>query len=280
MSRAVKIFVLALVELAAWLCFLGIARGDAKQDLQTAYVGKQYVLRNFYSGDHLKYDSQGNLTGGGEPGMWALDGIVRIEKFKLESETLQFAGQRLIVGWDPTHGQLYKLGGEPVTIDIELGSGGLLPDGLQAALARVFYPFSTDASQLMPTYWQRFIELPQAKRDPFQVATASDGEPIYVITAERPTMPARWQDFEPIRTPDPPYSDRARSRRTQGAMGAAILIDRHGRVADVILTGKPLGDGLDQNAAATLRNWTFKPATKDGAAQNVIVHVDLSFRVS
>jgi TonB family protein len=268
---------LAILEFGTCLAFPGTVQGDTKQDLKTEYVGKRCVLRNFYTGDHLKYDSGGNLTSGGEPGMWALDGIVRIEKFELRSDRLEVAARRLIVGWDGK--QLYELDGDPVIIEIELGSGEPLPDGLRALLARVFYPLSTDASQLMPAYWRQFLQPHQVVRGMLEIGTTSDGEPIYAFTGEGPAMPAGWQNPKPAHVQDSPYSHQARTHRTQGVVAAAMLVDRRGRIADVMLTGKVLGDGLDQLAAATLRKWTFKPARQNGVTQDVVVHVEVRFRL-
>jgi TonB family protein len=40
-----------------------------------------------------------------------------------------------------------------------------------------------------------------------------------------------------------------------------------------------LGDGLDQKAIESVRQWEFEPATKDGAPVAVRVNVEVQFRL-
>ncbi len=51
-----------------------------------------------------------------------------------------------------------------------------------------------------------------------------------------------------------------------GAKGDVILdivIDTNGKIADIKMTSG-LGHGIDETVIATVQQWTFKPATKDG----------------
>lgn len=50
---------------------------------------------------------------------------------------------------------------------------------------------------------------------------------------------------------------------TGGQVIMDAVIDEHGRISQLTLV-HGLGDGIDEAVLATVRNWTFNPATKDG----------------
>jgi len=63
--------------------------------------------------------------------------------------------------------------------------------------------------------------------------------------------------------------------------GTAVLwlnVDRDGKVASVQIL-RPLGLGLDDQAAETVMKWQFKPATRDGVPIPVRVSVQVTFRL-
>jgi len=52
-------------------------------------------------------------------------------------------------------------------------------------------------------------------------------------------------------------------RGTKGDVILDIVIDSNGKIADIKMTSG-LGHGIDENVIATVQQWTFHPATKDG----------------
>jgi TonB family protein len=77
-------------------------------------------------------------------------------------------------------------------------------------------------------------------------------------------------------TTPPLYSDEARRSRIEGAVVAQAHIDVSGRVdAARITTG--LGFGLDQNALVALRQWRFRPGTRNGVARAMDVEIEIGF---
>jgi TonB family protein len=72
------------------------------------------------------------------------------------------------------------------------------------------------------------------------------------------------------------YSDEARRRNISGQVEMEITIRRDGTVSDVrLLHG--LGAGLDERAAAAVRQWRFAPARLKGTPVDVIVEVSVEF---
>ncbi|WP_158793285.1 energy transducer TonB [Granulicella sp. L60] len=62
-------------------------------------------------------------------------------------------------------------------------------------------------------------------------------------------------------TPQPDLS--ALPRGTKGDVILDIVIDTAGKIADIKMT-RGLGHGVDESVIATVQQWTFHPATKDG----------------
>ena len=63
----------------------------------------------------------------------------------------------------------------------------------------------------------------------------------------------------------------------QGGVNLECVVLTDGTVGDVRVT-KPLHPELDEAAMRTLRQWVFKPGTKDGVAVPVQIEVEMTSR--
>jgi TonB family protein len=85
---------------------------------------------------------------------------------------------------------------------------------------------------------------------------------------------------EPIRRPNPPYTDEARAARVEGILVFSVNIRKDGTV-DQIKVLKGLGYGLEESAINTIStSWLFKPGTLDGTPVDVQASIEVSFRLS
>src|SRR5215472_13826981 len=64
---------------------------ELERQLRNEYLGKTFLLRGFYSGDHLLYNVSGGLLGKEISGDWTSDGFVLIDD-------VHMSGPRLVVG--------------------------------------------------------------------------------------------------------------------------------------------------------------------------------------
>jgi len=62
----------------------------------------------------------------------------------------------------------------------------------------------------------------------------------------------------------------------EGPVVLSVLIDEKGRVTKDSIV-RPLGLGLDDNAAQTIQTWRFEPATVGGKPVTVRVGVQVNF---
>ncbi|HYR88726.1 MAG TPA: M56 family metallopeptidase [Terriglobia bacterium] len=74
----------------------------------------------------------------------------------------------------------------------------------------------------------------------------------------------------------PLYSDEARRRGIEGTVTAEVQVDASGRVSGLRVV-RGLGFGLDQNALLAVRDWQFRPGTRNGSPVEMTTHVGVEF---
>jgi TonB family protein len=77
-------------------------------------------------------------------------------------------------------------------------------------------------------------------------------------------------------TTPPLYSDAARRAGVEGVVTVRARIDEAGRMSASRVIAGP-GAGLDQNALVALRQWRFRPGTRDGVATPMDVEIAIGF---
>ena len=75
----------------------------------------------------------------------------------------------------------------------------------------------------------------------------------------------------------PEYTAGAMRRKVQGTVKLGVVVTKDGAVDDHVTIVQSLDDELDQQAIAAVKQWQFKPGTKDGEAVNVAVTIELTF---
>jgi TonB family protein len=81
-----------------------------------------------------------------------------------------------------------------------------------------------------------------------------------------------------IYTPDPAYTSEALANKLQGISVLELIIDKQGQ-ARYAMPIRKLGDGLDENAVQTVKQWKFQPATKDGLPVPTLATVEVAFHL-
>lgn len=83
----------------------------------------------------------------------------------------------------------------------------------------------------------------------------------------------------PLYSPDPEYSDKARSAKISGSVELSVAVGVDGLPHDIVVT-KSLGYGLDEKAVAAVQQWKFDPAAEDGKPIPARVTIEVSFQLS
>lgn len=76
----------------------------------------------------------------------------------------------------------------------------------------------------------------------------------------------------------PRYTPEALKARIQGAVLMEAVVEPNGRVGAVdVIKSLDTRHGLDAEAVKALKQWTFKPGTKDGKPVPVRVEIEMTF---
>jgi len=81
-----------------------------------------------------------------------------------------------------------------------------------------------------------------------------------------------------LSTPDPEYTEAARTAKVQGTCILWMIVDDQGMPRNIKVV-RGLGYGLDAKAIDAVKNWHFQPALKDGRAVNVQISVEVGFHL-
>jgi TonB family protein len=80
-----------------------------------------------------------------------------------------------------------------------------------------------------------------------------------------------------VREVKPQYTKGAMDRKVQGIVEMECVVLKDGSVDDNVKVTKSLDEELDQQAILALKQWRFRPGTKDGEPVPVQVNVEMSF---
>ncbi len=304
------VYTSAVLALAATSAPLHLQAGsELERHLRDQYNGKTLLLRNFYSGDSLRYEASGQLSRAATPGDWTVDGVVRVEDVKVSGHGLTIRAERAHLGW------VRDVGFSPVqdvkdkadkqqtrSLRIEVDLGRATAEAADAALSQIFLTPNDNFAELVPDYWKpcvfaastskstseyngcrfspEFLATPGIVSSPDQTpqsGQAGDG----VAELSNHPVPRLGKGITPpkaVSAPNPPFSEEARSAKYQGTTLLAIAVGKTGQVRRIRIV-RPLGMGLDQKAVEAVSTWQFRPATKDGEPIDVEVQVEVDFHL-
>lgn len=295
------------------LPFRVYAADELEQHLREKYDDKTFVLRQFYPGERLRYDSAGTNTGSAIPGDWTVDGFVRVTSLTLSGQRLTINADRLLL---LNNGQTFAFqqsGGKKkekakrtsgLHIEVEFDPSGITAEKADMALARIFLTAQDRIADFVPDYWKPcvvaastgvgrkeyiacgfpsgFAAIPGVIPNSDEHAELVHGyygevkaPDLGVVPMEKRVTPPRLLTGS---SPDPDLSTEARKLGYQGAVGLLIVVDKTGQVQNVRVL-RPLGLGLEQKAVEALRKWRFSPAEKDGHPVAVELGVQIDFHL-
>jgi TonB family protein len=276
---------------------------DLEQHLRDRYKGKTLLLRGFYSGDQLHYDSATAPTGGAASGDWTVNGFVLVDDIRISGQHLAITATRMVVGSRPLHfladtpeKRKNKKRAPFLKIDAELGPGSPAAEQADAAISRIFLTAQDHFAELVPDYWRpcisegfsgknaacrftpEFTAIPgltsSAEVGPTPITQATENASDIVLAHRKDGV----SPPKPIVTPDPKFSKAARAVGLQGTVTLGLIVNKEGTPTKIHIVS-PLGCGLDENAVHAVEGWKFKPAEKDGQPVNVEIAVEVEFHL-
>jgi len=276
---------------------------ELEQHLHSQYDDKILVLRGFYKGGNLTYDSVGTLTGSAAPGDWTLSGFVQVTSLRLSSQRLTIPAYRLSMLNDG-HAFGFQVDGKgkakkagQLRVEVDLDPHGMTAENVDAILSKIFLTPQDRFLDLVPDYWRACIlaasnggERGKYGACSFQPEVAAVPGVVSGSTADKAAEAEAIRNLEvvpsrvgvipprPRLTPDPDFSGEARKLKYQGVITLMIVVDKSGHVRNIRIV-RPLGMGLDQKAAETVAKWQFTPGSRGGEPADVEMAVQVDFRL-
>ncbi len=315
--RRIPTLVLAAVALMAAAIPLverAQASDDLERQLRDQYKGKTFLLRGFYAGARLDYDSAGAASGDPMVGDWTVSGAVQVKDVHLSGHHLRIQARRLYLGWyksglqavESAENDKDKRKAEEklrvVDIDADFASGAVTADTASAALSRIFLNAQDHFADLVPDYWKPCVRAALSSAPPQQYSQCRVSPEFLAIPGmalgqddqtNSGNSGAANQSAPPIKvigvrngvsppkaitSPEPEFSDEARRLKYQGTIALMLIVDPEGNVRDVRVSS-PLGCGLDKHAVERVSQWKFQPALKGGEPVTVEIAVEVDFHL-
>jgi TonB family protein len=305
-SRRRSFLIAVAVILSPILVVAAAAQSDLEQHLNDQYKNKTFMLRGFYSGRRLNYDSSGHAVNPPTAQDWTVAGVVRVEHISVSRERLKIDARRLHMGWlgagfGEVHDQVGKFDrpekeDRSLRIEADLGAATEVAD---AVVSQIFLTRVDSFADLVPDYWKPCVSAAVAgKADkPYSGCVFSPEfaaiPGISTPAAERPEPEEAVAGGAPLRNVryghgltaprvisqgDPEFSDEARRAKYQGITVLMLVVDKTGHVQN-IRVAQPLGMGLDLRAVESVSTWRFDPASKNGEPVAVELAVEVDFHL-
>jgi TonB family protein len=281
------------------------AANEVEQHLRDQYNGKIFVLRNFYKGERLDYDSAGlSVSGFAVPGDWTLDGFIRVTSINLSGQRLIIQADRLFLDNSGPAFGFRQAGGKKkekpekesrLRIEVEFDRGDA--DKADAALSKIFLAAQDHIADLVPDYWKACVLAASTGKNKSKYSACSFPPEFAVIpgvvysldesaesAAAKPpngTVARIGRGVTPprvIHQTEPAFSDLARKEKYQGVVLVSIIVDKTGQPRNIRIV-RPLGLGLDQKAVESISTWQFDPAEKNGEPVDMEISVEVNFHL-
>jgi TonB family protein len=260
-----------------------------EKQVKADYLDKVLTLRHFYSGEHLKFHSDGSLQRSASPGLWTLDGQIEVQDVHLHGAQLVIKARRIHRIFDNQGKPLDQLtalknqSGKQqkdlekalqhlkAEIEIELPSDNPNENDVSAAIHAIFVTGSDSMMDVVPSYWRAYFAKQEGKPLP---TPEMPKERVYASNPRRGGVLAPHLTYGS----DPEYSEEARKARFMGTVVLGLVVDSSGNPTELQIQ-RPIGLGLDEMAIKAVNAWRFRPGEKDGSPVPVAINVEVNFHL-
>jgi TonB family protein len=268
---------------AAVLIFLSYCQSWCEQtqvaaQLKSAYQGKTFLLRNFYSGSDLQYDKDGFVLGSPVPVPWTL-ASVEVTDISAKPQAIEIAADRLGVLYKGEKARYVKIGKLKIHLARAVG-GTQADDEVLSVFRKIFVDPREDLRPIVPDYWQFYLSGSDAsaRRAAWnEVLQKTNGAPVNLHPGDTSRLNGPVTPPKTLYHPDPKYTKEAASLHIEGRSTFSIVIDSAGNTAQVAVM-QAVGMGLDDEGVAVLKRWKFQPAMVKGQGVPILINVEINFR--
>jgi len=256
---------------------------SAEKAFRDSLTNRLLIARGFSAETevHYQWTAQG-LEAQAPPRLRTL-GSIEVASVKVKGGRIEIKGMRQTLLRKTRPGGDQEVSeGSPVVLEIELGGADaatVLPK-LKDAL---FYADLDAALVDIPPIYRRLLgvrgEHPGSQ--PADAAGIGDvARPVLRSAAARvcPADPSSFTRPKIVRHVDPEFSEEARRAKVNGNVMMALTVDTNGDATDLWVV-RPVGYGLNEEAAKAVRQYKFNPATCGGEAVASSLAIDVNFQI-
>lgn len=288
--RAITFFAVAtLLLFVASGAWAQLSIDDARQ-LETQYKGKIVKVRDLLSDSRIRYDAAGNLVGKWHAGRWTLHSTVEVTNVDVKDRLLRIKANRLLLNYNRGTHLFTPVRSEQIEIEIETTPDATGRINLAKEWNKAFLAPAEEYPLDMQPYWKPFIScLLKPDTDECKFYEKKSWEPDVrnlkpPPPAWKPSYPGTFSVGNGVKPPkvksrvEPEYTNIARSARVSGTVLLEAIVRKSGQI-EIIRVIRPLGYGLEENAADALSQWVFEPGTRNGEPVDVLLYVDVNFNL-
>ena len=262
-----------VLALAIWGAFSPAGQGQTDRDVTTAraWIGRALFLRGFYGANDLKFDEAGKVVGKPRVVDWTVAGFDLQAVERKGADGIELDGVRVAIRYNPDnrfferHPQKEEHVKITVTVtgrdEIEKTLGAIFAVGIDPAMQRS-----------MPGYWMHYFQPGAAWQE--DEGTGKIALPVDLVAG----APQDVTVAVPEKKVEPKYPSLAERDKVQGTVQMLVVVDELGLPRHVAIA-RPLGYGMDAEAAEAVARWKWRPALRDGKAVAARVGVGQEFRL-
>jgi TonB family protein len=289
-TRLTIVFLTLACEFATALAAPGQVSMDAAKQLEQQYKGKFPRVRYLVSDSKVRYDAVGNLVGKWHAGRWTWHSTIEVTKVEAKDQFLRIKGNRLLLNYNRATHLFNPVRSGPVEIEIETSPDASGKIDVAKEWNKAFLKPAEEYPLEMQPYWRPFISCiikPDTDECKFYENRALEAD-VRKVNPAPPTWKPNYPGVDSVGngvTPprvksrvEPVYTDIARNARVQGTVILEAIIRKTG-VAEIVRVIRPIGYGLEENAAEALSQWVFEPGTRMGQPVDVSLYVEVNFNL-
>ena len=260
---------LATLWLAAGM--VGHSQTDPQLTEARAWIGRALFLRGFYGANDLKYDAIGKVIGTPKVVDWTLAGMDVQTVERRGPDTIELEGVPVAIRFNPENRFFERHAQKDERIKVTIATTGSA--GMERKLVAIFsVGIDPEMQRAMPAYWLHYFQPGAAW--PEDGATA--GKPVVLDTVAG--VPQGVVPPIAEKKVEPKYPGWAERDKVQGLVQMVTTLDELG-VSRHVTIARPLGYGLDAEAAEAVGRWRWRPATRDGRVIAATIGVGQEFKL-
>ncbi len=262
---------------------------DQAKQLELKYKSQHLRMRYLLADSKIRYDATGNLVGKWHAGRWTWHSTVEVTKIEAKDRLLRIKANRLLLNYNSSTHKFTPTRSGPVEIEIETSTDADGKIDPEKEIEKAFLRSSEDYPLEMQPYWKPFIACiihPKTEECDYyeRRAIEPDTEKVNRTSAWKPAYTDVYSVGPDVTPPKvksrvkPTYTDVAQAAGITGTVLLEAVVTKQGGIR-ILRVIRPLGYGLEENAAEALSLWTFEPGTRMAKPVDVLLTIEVNFNL-